>query len=64
MQRLKPGQILHIKKNSWHEFKAGKNGCIFDEISTTSFKDDSFYKDKHIKKLKRDIRKTYIKSWV
>ena len=61
---LKPGQILHISKNSWHEFKAGNEGCIFDEISTTSYSDDSFYKDKKIKKLIRDNRKTYIKKWL
>ena len=60
---LYPGQILHINKNSWHKFKAGVNGCIFDEISTTSFSDDSFYKDKKIKKLTRDTRKTFIKNW-
>jgi sialic acid synthase SpsE/quercetin dioxygenase-like cupin family protein len=62
-RRLKPGQILHISKNSWHDFKAGSEGCIFDEISTTSFKDDSFYKDKKIKILTRDNRKTYIRKW-
>ena len=61
---LYPGQILHINKNSWHEFKAGNDGCIFDEISTTSFKDDSFYKDKKIKKLTRDDRKTFINKWI
>jgi sialic acid synthase SpsE/quercetin dioxygenase-like cupin family protein len=61
---LNPGQILHINKNSWHEFKAGKEGCIFDEISTTSYKDDSFYKDKRIKKLTRDSRKTFINKWL
>ena len=64
IQKLKPGQILHIRKNSWHEFKAGKEGCIFDEISTTSFKNDSFYKDKNIKKMSRDNRKTYINKWL
>lgn len=61
---LKPGEILHIDKNSWHKFEAGKKGCIFDEISTTSYKNDSFYKDKKIKKLARDNRKTYIKKWL
>ena len=61
---LKPGEILHIDKNSWHKFEAGKDGCIFDEISTTSYKNDSFYKDKKIKKLARDNRKTYIKKWL
>ena len=60
---LSPGEILHINKNSWHEFKAGNEGCIFDEISTTSYNDDSFYKDKKIKKLTRDFRKTFISKW-
>ncbi len=60
---LYPGHILHINKNSWHKFKAGNKGCIFDEISTTSFKDDSFYRDKKIKKLTRDTRKTFIYNW-
>jgi N-acetylneuraminate synthase len=61
---LRSGQILHIKKNSWHEFQAGKEGCIFDEISTTSFRDDSFYRDKKIKLLNRDDRKTYVNQWL
>ena len=61
---LYPGEILHIKKNSWHKFKAGSSGCIFDEISTTSYSNDSFYKDKKIKKMTRDNRKTYIKKWI
>ena len=64
VKKLMPGEILHIKKNSWHEFKAGNKGCIFDEISSTSYKDDSFYMDKKIKVLSRDHRKTYINKWI
>jgi N-acetylneuraminate synthase len=60
---LKPGDIVHLKKSSWHKFTAGKNGCIFEEISTTSLKQDSFYKNKSIKNLDRDMRKTYFKNW-
>ena len=60
---LHPGEIVHLKKSSWHEFKAGINGCIFEEISTTSFKKDSFYKNKKIKKMERDERKTYVNNW-
>jgi len=63
IHKLSEGQIVHIKKNSWHEFKAGNKGCIFDEISTTSYKNDSFYKDKNIKKITRDYRKTYVNNW-
>ena len=61
--RLKPGDIVHLKKNSWHDFKAGKNGCIFEEISTTSLKNDSFYKNKKIKNLSSNQRKSYFQSW-
>lgn len=60
---LNPGDKVNLKKSGWHEFSAGPNGCIFEELSTTSLNNDSFYKNKKIKKLKRDNRKTYIKSW-
>lgn len=60
---LSPGNIVHLEKNSWHEFEAGKEGCIFEEISTTSLKDDSFYKSKNIKNQSRNQRKTFVKSW-
>lgn len=60
---LYPGEIVHLKKSNWHEFKAGKKGCIFEEISTTSFKKDSFYKNKMIKKMELDERKTYVNNW-
>lgn len=60
---LEAGDMLHLGKSSWHSFEAGKEGCIFEEISTTSYKNDSFYKNKSIKKLERDMRKTYVKNW-
>ncbi|MDA7604037.1 N-acetylneuraminate synthase family protein [Candidatus Pelagibacter sp.] len=61
---LKAGDIIDIKKNSSHKFKAGPKGCIFDEISTTSIKSDSYYKNLKIKKMKRFERKTIVTSWV
>ena len=60
---LSPGDTVDLKKSGWHEFKSGKNGCIFEEISTTSYKSDSFYKNNKIKNLPRDKRKTYVKNW-
>lgn len=60
---LLPGEIFHINKNSWHKFKAGSKGCIFEEISTTSFKTDSYYKNTKIKSLTRNKRKTFINNW-
>ncbi len=60
---LTQGDIVHLDKSSWHSFEAGNQGCIFEEISTTSYKNDSFYENKNIKKLDRDMRKTYVKNW-
>ena len=50
---LKPGDVIHLKKSSWHRFTAGNKGCIFEEISSTSLSDDSFYYKKKIKKMKK-----------
>jgi sialic acid synthase SpsE/D-lyxose ketol-isomerase len=61
--QLSAGDKVDLKKSGWHEFKAGSNGCIFEEISTTSYNSDSFYKNKLIKKLDRDKRKTYVNNW-
>ena len=61
--KLFPGDVIHLKKNSWHRFTAGTKGCIFEEISTTSLANDSFYYQNKIKKKERDKRKTYINNW-
>ncbi len=61
---LYPGDIIDIRKNSKHKFKAGPQGCIFDEISTTSIKTDSYYSNLKIKKMERLERKTTVNSWV
>lgn len=60
---LSAGDTIDLKKSGWHEFKAGPEGCIFEEISTTSYSTDSFYKNKKIRELSRDKRKTYITNW-
>lgn len=62
-KKLKKGDIVDVKKNYLHKFKAGPEGCIFDEISTTSIKSDSHYESPKLKKLKRSARKTIINSW-
>ena len=61
--KLIPGDVIHLRKSSWHRFTAGNKGCIFEEISTTSLSDDSFYYQKKIKNLKRDNRKTFVNNW-
>ena len=60
--KLNPGDVVHLRKNSWHRFTAGTKGCIFEEISSTSIADDSFYYKKSIKKMQRNKRKTYINN--
>jgi len=58
-----PGDLIDVKPGTWHEFYTLQESCIFEEVSTTSYKDDSFYQDSKIQSLPRDKRKTYVKSW-
>jgi sialic acid synthase SpsE/D-lyxose ketol-isomerase len=61
--KLYPGDTQIVRPGVWHRFRAGKEGCIFEEVSTTHHNDDSFYQDTKINKLKRTERKTFIKNW-
>ena len=56
---LKAGQTALVQPGVWHAFGSDE-GCIFEEISTTAFKDDSVYADTSIQK--RD-RKTTTAHW-
>ena len=44
---LHPGEICLIQPGTWHSFWT-ETGCVFEEISTTHYNDDSYYKDKVI----------------
>ena len=44
----------------WHKFST-VNGVVFEEISTTHYKNDSFYEDENINKAGLEKRKTKIK---
>ena len=59
---LNPGDTCLIQPGVWHSFQTTK-GCIFEEISTTHFNNDSFYKDKKINSMKRENRKTIVNHW-
>jgi sialic acid synthase SpsE/quercetin dioxygenase-like cupin family protein len=59
---LEPGDTLWVPRGVWHGFGT-KTGAIFEEISTTSHSDDSFYVDKEIAKLPRETRKTKLHNW-
>ena len=61
--KLTKGDILHIRAGQWHEFVGKIKGCIFEEVSTESLKNDSFYKDTKINKLKNYERKTFVSGW-
>ncbi len=59
---LRAGQTCLIQPGVWHSFSS-KIGCIFEEVSTTHFNDDSYYKDKKINEMKRAERKTTVENW-
>mgnify|MGYP001395715191 CR=1 FL=1 len=47
---LYPGDTCLILPGVWHSFST-KTGCIFEEISTTHYNNDSVYRDKMINNL-------------
>ena len=59
---LRPGNTCLIQPGVWHSFST-ETGCIFEEISTTDYPNDSFYRDKNINKLERSERKTVVDHW-
>ena len=59
-RECKPGDIIVVERGMKHSFRS-KNGVIFEEISTTHYKDDSYYEDEQI--LKNKNRKTEMTFW-
>lgn len=57
----KPGDVVHIDPEVRHSFHT-TSGCIIEEISSTHFKDDSYYSDPVITQNKS--RKTLITYWM
>ena len=62
IKHLQSGDTILIQPGAWHSFWADED-CIFEEISTTHYNNDSFYKDKKINSLKREERKTIVNQW-
>ncbi len=58
---LNEGDILKVKKNTWHAFKTLSDGCVFEEISNVNIRKDSYYKDKSI--TNNLNRKTIVTPW-
>jgi N-acetylneuraminate synthase len=64
MLDLKEGEMYTVERGENHAFSS-ENGCIFEEVSTTHFPNDSFYEEKKI--LKNKNRKTkldFYSSWL
>lgn len=59
---LEEGEMITIHPGVWHSFSSD-TGCIFEEISTTHYNDDSHYSDPVIRNKSREERKTKVNNW-
>lgn len=59
---LHPGQTALIQPGTWHNFWSD-SGCVFEEVSTTHFDNDSVYNDRIINNMDRSERKTQVNNW-
>jgi N-acetylneuraminate synthase len=59
---LQPGDTLTVLPGIWHRFSTN-GGCVFEEISTTAYSNDSVYRDPAINKLTSAQRKTVVDHW-
>tara|TARA_Y200000002_G_scaffold210061_1_gene173271 strand:+ start:292 stop:1845 length:1554 start_codon:yes stop_codon:yes gene_type:complete len=59
---LNPGDIKLVQPGTWHGFKSN-TGCVFEEISTKDYGNDSFYKDKEINSISKNVRKSLVNHW-
>lgn len=62
IKTLDPGETMLVQPGVWHSFWTD-GGCVFEEVSTTHYNDDSFYADKKINRMKRAARKTKVDHW-
>lgn len=59
---LRPGDQLTVPPGVWHCFHTN-TGVVFEEISTTAFPSDSYYRDNNIAQLSSAQRKTVVDHW-
>lgn len=59
---LRPGETLTVPPGVWHCFRS-ETGCVFEEISTTAYSNDSVYRDPSINALTSKQRKTIVDHW-
>lgn len=60
--RMKPGDTMLVEPGRMHAFRSS-GGAIFEEVSSTHRRNDSFYEDERIAKLDTMERKTIIEDW-
>lgn len=56
------GEIVTVERGVPHSFTS-KDGCVFEEVSTTHVKNDSYYEDEQITKMDLMERKTILREW-
>lgn len=61
-RRLRAGETALVLPGVWHRFWT-ETGAIVEEISTTHFKNDSFYRDPEIQAKTLEERKTQVEHW-
>ena len=61
-RKLTAGDIHLVMPGVWHSFWT-YTGCVFEEVSTTHYNDDSIYKDSSINALQRHERKIKVDHW-
>ncbi len=59
---LQAGDTQLVMPGVWHRFWTD-TGCVFEEVSTTHYNNDSVYRDPKIQKLERSERKTVVDHW-
>lgn len=59
---LHPGEMALVQPGVWHKFWSN-TGCVFEEISTTHYNNDSYYNDRRINEMPRADRKTVVEHW-
>jgi sialic acid synthase SpsE/mannose-6-phosphate isomerase-like protein (cupin superfamily) len=58
---MTPGDVVLVEPGVRHKFSS-KDGCVVEEISSTHYKNDSFYVDESINQ--NPDRKTFVSFWV
>lgn len=59
---MKPGDIQTVLRGEKHAFSS-KTGAVFEEVSTTHIKNDSYYDDPRVSRLDPMERKTKVVKW-